>query len=379
MVLPPMRTFLAPILGLVLAAAPPDEAARNDAYLAGYLTAILERELGWPRETFRVEVAGGIATLALPREETRRGAEAQKALAGVEGLQGLNVVLEDAGSSKPRGLKALAQAARNAGHLTPRSVMLPSGVLFAPLIADPKEPQSFASLQRADPHGSPIGGTRKGMTLGNVGMGGSYGLWRWLGREAGDGFQVGIDGAIFAQFDMGSESTPLINADYTVGVPLTYRRGRDAFRLRIWHQSSHLGDEFILDSHPSRVNLSFMAVQLLASREGVNWRGYGGLEWIGNRDPVELRKWSALAGVEYREKVRRMRYGRFVGGLSLKFQQENDWRPGGSLKAGIEFGPPEPGNRHLRVMLEAYSGYMPWSQYVNQRLDYVGFGAYFNF
>ena len=53
-------------------------------------------------------------------------------------------------------------------------------------------------------------------------------------------------GNVYAQFDLNRPSYDLINADYLIGLPLTFRFDRFSGRARLYHQSSHLGDEFVL-------------------------------------------------------------------------------------------------------------------------------------
>src|SRR6185503_17309890 len=102
--------------------------------------------------------------------------------------------------------------------------------------------------------------------IGAVGLADQFPFFRAAATEAGNGLQLGVAGAIFAQFDLDSASYDLLNADYTIGLPLTFRAGRISGRLRPYHQSSHLGDEFLLrPSPPKRVNLSFEAVEALLS------------------------------------------------------------------------------------------------------------------
>src|SRR2546425_1473844 len=75
---------------------------------------------------------------------------------------------------------------------------------------------------------------------------------------------------------MQSATNDLINTDYLVGLPLTYRHGSWATRFRLYHQSSHLGDEYLLHTNAQRVDLTFEAAELLVSKEIAQWRGYGG-------------------------------------------------------------------------------------------------------
>jgi len=110
-----------------------------------------------------------------------------------------------------------------------------------------------------------------------------------------------VVGAIFAQFDLDSASNDLINADYIIGLPLTIRRHGFSIRARVYHQSSHLGDEYLLrSSQIQRENLSFESLELLASQEIGPLRVYGGGERIFRRDPDTVKPKLLHAGAELR-------------------------------------------------------------------------------
>ena len=57
-----------------------------------------------------------------------------------------------------------------------------------------------------------------------VGLGEDFGLVRFGGPSIGEGLQLDVIEDVFAQFDLGAPSNDLINADYVIGVPLTFRR-----------------------------------------------------------------------------------------------------------------------------------------------------------
>ena len=103
------------------------------------------------------------------------------------------------------------------------TVGFPQDSLHCPLLADPKEPRSFVSFLRGkfrsidDPSGTTT-------SIVSVGIGDTFGLVRWNGQTAGEGVQLDVVGAVFAQFDFNAPSKDLINADYTIGFPLTFRK-----------------------------------------------------------------------------------------------------------------------------------------------------------
>src|SRR5687767_4169750 len=158
------------------------------------------------------------------------------------------------------------------------AVLFPEDQIFCPVLADPKEARSFVSILRGtfrsldDPSG-------EGTNIGSVGLGDSFGLLRWGGPSPGEGLQLDVVGSIFAQFDIGTASNDLINADYIIGVPLTFRRSGFSTRFRLYHQSSHLGDEYLLRAEDiERENLSFESVEFLVSQEIGPIRVYAGGE-----------------------------------------------------------------------------------------------------
>ena len=101
-------------------------------------------------------------------------------------------------------------------------------------------------------------------TIGSVGVGDSFGLVRWNGPKGGDGVQLNIVGAIFAQFDLGAPSTDLINSDYIIGVPLTFSEKRFLDPSQgLPSKLAHLGDEFLLRGEDlERENLSVRIVRV---------------------------------------------------------------------------------------------------------------------
>lgn len=340
----------------------------QDVFIAGYLTAVLERELGWRRGSYQLTVDHGVATITLPRGDTQRQAQLADRLPSIAGLQGVQVRFGANGgklSAARRGLYSVL-------GVTPRTVPFPVGDLFLPILADPKQPQFFASFRyyRTPTQSSHVAA---------VGFGETFGLYRREGRLPGDGLQVSVSGALFGQFNLDTPSNDLVNADYTIGLPVTWRRRPWSARLRVYHQSSHLGDEYLLRAHPRRINLSFESLELLGAYRWHGWRAYGGGEYLFHREPADLKPGGLHAGLEYRGQRPLLWGGRLVAGLDLKSWQEHNYSVDRSLKVGLEFGATQPGRRRLRVMAEAYRGYAPHGQFYDDKLRYLGLGVYLGF
>jgi hypothetical protein len=258
-------------------------------------------------------------------------------------------------------------------------VGLPTGGVFCPLIADPKAVSSFLSYQHTS---EPFESTTR---IAAVGIGDSFGIFRLGGTGNDNGVQLDLEGAIFAQFDLGTSSYDLINADYIVGLPLTLRGGPVSARVRVYHQSSHLGDEFLLRSkHPARENLSFEAAEAILSIDVSALRLYGGGEYLFRRDPQDLQETVAHAGAELRPGMPLIRFGnrigvmRFVAAGDFKSSEEQDWKPSMSGRAGFELDRPgEPRTRRWSLLFEVYRGPVPYGQFFRNKIAYVGVGAHF--
>ena len=257
-------------------------------------------------------------------------------------------------------------------------VGFPDDQIFCPLLADPKEPRSFVSLLRGtfrtldDPSG-------RSTTIASVGLGDSFGLVRWGGPAANEGVQLDVSGSIFAQFDLGAESNDLINADYLIGLPLTFRRSGFSTRLRVYHQSSHLGDEYLLRTEAiDRENLSFESFEVVISQELGPIRFYGGGEKIFRREPETLPGELFHGGAEIR--TGRAGVVQFVAGADLKTTDLHEWSPGISGRIGLELARRGSGGhppRLVTLMLEIYEGPSPYGQFFQDDISYVGAGLHF--
>ncbi|MHB8882818.1 MAG: DUF1207 domain-containing protein [Thermodesulfovibrionales bacterium] len=352
---------------LLLSSAPAWAADRaGDEFLTGYVAAILERDLKWERNSYRVHIVNGTATLTLFHDDPMRREAAAEQLRSIDGLQGIVIVVKPADNAGP------GAAGRTMG-MTGEAAAFPVGDLFRPLIADPKQPQFFVSFNRFRSSGV-------GYTMASVGFGETFGLYRWSGDRKEDGLQLSVEGGLFAQFNLDTASSDLINADYTIGFPLTYRHGDNSLRFRVYHQSSHLGDEFLQSANPpERVNLSFEAVELIYSREWRGWRVYGGGEYLVHKEPGDLKPLSAHWGIEFRGSGPLVWNGRPVAGADMKSFEEHDWDIDTSVKAGLEFGQPNPGQRRLRLMAEWFKGFDPHGQFYKNKVEYYGLGVSLGF
>jgi Protein of unknown function (DUF1207) len=249
--------------------------------------------------------------------------------------------------------------------------LMPGGDLFGPLIADPRWPH-FGIAYQYYINDSLF------KDVGAVSFGETFSVYRW---RVGTGLmEFGIQAGVFAIFDLDSSSFDLINADYMAALTVAYRLGQFSALGRVSHQSSHLGDEFLLRStSPARVNLSYESVDLKLSYEFDLIRLYGGGGYLFDTDPPDLKPWSLQAGLEFRSPwpSRESRW-RPIAAVDLQSRELNDWDIDVSVRAGIQIDGVLV-SRSMQFLVEFYHGHSPNGQFFTRTVDYVGLGVHFNF
>lgn len=333
----------------------------SDEFIRGYATAILQREFQITAKTLNV-LSGVVYISGLEGSDVIRD-RMKTALSAIEGVN--QVVVIEKGDSVPMGEKTA---------ITPDiNVFLPRDLLFKSLLADPRWPHFSASYQQYLANDQLEG-------VGSATFGETFSIYHFAGLW-GSQMEVGFQAGVFSIFDMNSDSKDLVNADYFVAVPLSFNKDNFSAMARVFHQSSHLGDEYLLSGQAGeRINLSYEGVDLLLSYTlPLDFRIYGGGGYLFDRDPDDLRPGIAQAGVEFKSP------GAWWGGalrpvvaFDLQSHEENDWDANVSVRAGFQLENPDFISRKLQILLEYYDGSSPNGQfYARDNVEYIGIGLHF--
>jgi uncharacterized protein DUF1207 len=357
------------VSSLAAAAAPPDVA--TDAYLQGYAAAILEERFGVVARTLavhdRVVVIGAADLGAANRERVLA------ALQRIAGVSRVEIVEADTTTPGPARPSEVSEEPRRSRVTRWETGPMPGGELFRPLIADPRWPHFSATHQR-------YLGDRDFRDVAAVSFGETFSVYRW--RVAPGWLEAGIQAGVFAIFDLDAPSFDLVNADYFVAGALGYRRDAFSALARLFHQSSHLGDEFLLRrTRPERLNLSYEGIETKLSYEflGDVLRPYVGGGYLVEVDPPDLKPWSVQYGLEVRSPWPGPgKAWRPIAAADIQQREENDWNTDVSMRAGVEFGGVLM-TRDLQLLLEYFNGRSPNGQFFRRKVDYLGIGVHFHF
>lgn len=379
------RILIAAILTLLFAPAPAAaQPLADDSFIAGYATALVER--GMELCGIDLVVGDGHVTATTPPLPAGRKPELQALLSGIDGVRSVSITVDPERSCTTTTADATPDAADTGAQAPPDPPnahttrmekggrILPKRGLFTPLAADPRWPHFSASYRYFDEdpdvkHAAAVGFGEKFSLYRNEAFGGEWEL----------NFQAGV----FGLFDLNSDSFDLVNADYLVGIPVSFRKGDVSAMARVYHQSSHLGDEFLLRGTTianNRVNLSFEAVDALLSWDmNETWRLYGGSGYIFHHEPATLDPWMLQGGAEYRHGHLWQGRMRPVAALDVQSREESGWAPDISAKAGVELANPGLSSQRIRLMAEYYDGRNPNGQFYIRDLTYYGLGLHIYF
>jgi hypothetical protein len=345
--------------------------APDDAYLAGYATAVIERDLGLV--VVSLEVRDRVARVVVESLGDQPAERIEAALTEIEGIERVEVFEADDVES---GEAPIPPPAPDATSEPPAKApdafeLLPRVEIFEPLIADPRQPHFAAIFQwylDEDPELNHVGTANFGEDFA------LFGGDLWGGR-----WEIGGLGGVFSIFDLDAASYDLVNSDFMAGLTFSARRNGVSAQLRAYHQSSHLGDEFLLDNPTfDRVNLSYEGLDLVISGDPWPWlRLYGGGGVLVNSIPNDLHPLSAQLGVETKSPVAFLDNTlRPIAAFDYESREENHWREELSFAAGIQLENPRLSETRVQILVSWFKGNSPNGQFFVRRIETIGIGAH---
>jgi len=188
-------------------------------------------------------------------------------------------------------------------------------------------------------------------------------------------WELNFGTAIFSQFDLikkddGTYLAGLINNDFKLSGDLAVRIKDNLFRLRTFHISSHLGDDYLERHNDTLTNdktVNYEQVDLTYMRMYGNNYLYAGAGYIYTIH-VFRERFSFQAGglMNFRES----KPTGYFAGLDIKLLEENNFSPDIRSAAGINLK--RKNKSLLRIWAEYYSGRVPYSTIEYGRVNWIG-------
>ena len=351
----------------------------SDAYLEGYIQALIDAHY-YEYQVVVIVHNRKVYLANLPNNDLL----SKSIIAFVSDLPGIESV-----EVKKLSKKEIEKQRKLTNHPQVNGVWFPQQtVLFAPLVADPRQPMNSAALRFGD---KVIGDVVAAVSLGD-----DFPIFRWLNVWCWQGdLQIGVEAGIWAVFNYSNiphkkkhETCELVNTDFLVGIPLTYAFDKWSFRFRIYHISSHLGDEFLCNETKHvdrRKNPSMEAIDLFTSYQfSRHLRGYFGPGVVFHSDPsFPIKPLYVEYGAELRILGSKLYYHRLYGtpffAIHLENWQQRHWDLDMTFKLGYEFSKLQGVGRKMRLYVDYHHGFSYEGQFFNKRTQYGEVGISWGF
>ncbi|MBK8817259.1 MAG: DUF1207 domain-containing protein [Methylococcaceae bacterium] len=373
--------FFSALFALLLVTSYVSASSTDDAYIAGYAAGVLKQNINLDMPSLKVQ--DGVITLpsgSLDDDVRAKAVQRLSEIPGVEAVKLSEMTSEESGAalSQQEQVPAGMETVSSTDATILPTGLLPRGHLFKPLLADPRWAHFSAAYRNYQTTNF------DGRDIASVSFGETIPFYRGSFGQSTAQWEAGIQAGVFSDFNLGASSSDLLNTDFIASAYSSARVGNFSAFGRIYHQSSHLGDEFLLrkiDTKFERVNLSYEGADLKLSYElpyGV--RVYGGGGGLFHREPSALRIWSTQYGIEFRSPWR-LDFASLRPIIAADFKNfdENNWSTDISARAGVEFSNLQLLDRKLQILVEYFNGYTPSGQFYKSKVEYIGVGAHYHF
>ena len=182
---------------------------------------------------------------------------------------------------------------------------------------------------------------------------------------------LGLGSQAYGRFSLDDSKSALISLDWVAGLNTTALLGPWALTLQLYHESSHLGDEYADRFGVGRLDWSREVVAGWATYGSGNWRITGGASYVLD-DGLSLPRTGAALGIDFRGNRQRARVSTVepVIGLYTEATSATRWRFSHSAKLGVAFA--GQGAPRLGLALIAHDGLSTQRQFFREESRYLG-------
>lgn len=181
---------------------------------------------------------------------------------------------------------------------------------------------------------------------------------------------LGLGVAVAARFNLDDPRTALVSDDWMVGLHLTTGQRPWRFDLHLYHESSHLGDEYGEHFDVARLDWTREVAAVWLRRDLGHAAVFAGLSHT-LIDELDLPGAAAALGLDYRRPAGQLLGAdlRPVMGFMVEATAYSKWRLTTTGRLGVELGN---GGRAVSVSLVGLDGLSSQRQFYLERSRYVG-------
>jgi hypothetical protein len=189
---------------------------------------------------------------------------------------------------------------------------------------------------------------------------------------------LGFGSQVYGRFSLTDPKSALISTDWVVSVNTTAGFRSWLVTLEVYHESSHLGDEYGARFPDDRVDWTREVLAAWTSYTAGVWRFTGGASYV-LMDELRLPAPAGAFGIDYHGKSRRFMGGqvRPIAGLFAEAEAATEWRVSTSAKLGLAFAT-GPENHDISLGLIGHNGLSTQRQFFRQESQYIGLEVRFD-
>jgi hypothetical protein len=258
-------------------------------------------------------------------------------------------------ASKLSALLLLAAVSATGADLGPRP-----NEIFPLLVAAPRRATPSASYYRLG-----------GRDLSDLALGGALGLRRWRTGEEQDWlWEADVEGLAQSRWKFGGGLNELEAYDLIATLPVTTRRGDVSFKGELFHENSHLGDDYVRRTGDAGFRSSREGLRALAALEPRRFaRLYAGAAYLVH-DASPEKRWTLQSGLELTTDDLLLFPARPTSlylAEDAQWHQSVGWNGDSHTVAGIRVALPPSATRALRLQVGYFAGHSPYGQFFARR------------
>ncbi len=266
-----------------------------------------------------------------------------------------------------------------AGSLSASEISwLPQGSIFPSLYLDPAAGQQSISIFSYE-----VEGETKQLMYVPISLGMRQQFLR-SDQSVGQRWELGMEFTIFSQFSIVDAGDAFMgglqNADYRISSIFHYQHNQTTFyKVSLFHQSSHLGDDYIIRNFVETAtlrtqNYEQLDLTLYKQFQAINLYAVAGY----NVSPNTVRERVLIQmGGDWIHPLSKHEGLALLAGVDVKIYEHYDYIPNLRIGTGIEFarGTLTP----VKILLSYYQGRLPYSTLEYQKVRLVGLSLMFDF
>ena len=200
--------------------------------------------------------------------------------------------------------------------------------------------------------------------------------------KSGDkGYDLGLEGAAFTNFEWtnrdGSIERNNLSTDFWIGVPFVIFFKPWIVRVRFYHLSSHMGDDYMIRNKITsyfKNNANYEQLDVTVSRAVKNFRFYLGAGVVVHSALGERKPLSFTFETDYLLSLNKKNSCQFYAGVYVGSKQEYGFSPEVNMGAGLQLGKPD--RLPVKVLVTYFNGPLPYSVYEGKSVQWLGLGIF---